>query len=74
MAIAAVLPCWLDDEEPELFSKTSPPLLLDEPESLLPDPLDDPDVVVPPTVSPTSMPMAELICCEMLKRSWWGFW
>lgn len=69
MAIPAVLPFWLDDELPELFSKTSPPLLLDEPEPLLPDPLEDEDEVVPPMVSPTLMPMAGLICCEMLKRS-----
>lgn len=69
-AIPAVFAFWLDDVVlPELFSKTSPPLLLDEPDPLLPEPLDDPDEVVPPGPSPTLIPMAELICCEMLYRS-----
>lgn len=59
---------------PELFSKTSPPLLLDVPEPELPEPLDELEEPDPPALSPTLMPIAELICCEMLYRSCSGSW
>lgn len=70
-----VLAFWLEDELlPELFSNTSPPLPLEEPVPLLSDPPEEPVEVDPPAPSPTVMPMAELICCEMLYKSSLGLW
>lgn len=74
-AMPIVLAFWLDEVLPlELFSKTSPPLLLEDPVPELPEPLDEPEEEDPPALSPTLMPMAELICCEMLYRSCSGSW